>query len=248
MEITVTGFRKKETQDELKKLVDSVGIELPPVYYPSDPWVDDLMDIIEPFRDISKKLEQRRIDRDIEIRESGNNFIANQAWLCWKKDDIRFYLCESPLHTERERMKLSHPDLYEKLTYIHEAGRFNGYCHFPVCPTVAPGRDGILSYVTVHGGMTFFQEWQDGSMTYGFDTAHFNSEELGPLLDDLEWLMAECERMAYGIKVAARFEPYYLKARTNKAKARVLDRMTQFMHLDVYDNTGVILKILGGDL
>jgi hypothetical protein len=55
--------------------------------------------------------------------------------------------------------------------------------------------------------------------------------------------------MGRGIQIAARFEPYYLKAgNDNRKKARVLDRMRSFLGETDAPNTGVLLKILTGEL
>jgi hypothetical protein len=127
---------------------------------------------------------------------------------------------------------------------ILDGGEYNGYCRFPKLPGEATGYGGIYTYVPVHGGLTFFQEWIDGSVTYGFDTSHFNSSEA---LCTLPWMREQTEQMVRGILIAARFEKYYLRAgNDNDKKGRILDRMARFLGNDL--NTGVMLNLLSGEL
>lgn len=103
-----------------------------------------------------------------------------------------------------------------------ELGHFCGYVRLPKRPFREQGYDGILTYVPVHGGITYADESKDGSMVYGFDCAHYNS---GPETKELKWVKAETERLAKMLKLARRFERRYLLAKTNKGKAGVLDAM-----------------------
>ena len=192
-------------------------------------------------------------DRQIETRkrvmESETDFIADQAWLCWSKGDLRFFLSESRVYRETQELKVTRPQLYATLPTLARWGRFNGYVRFPKLPVVAPGIHGILDYIPVHGGITFCQEWRDDSVTYGFDTAHAISAEMGEIINDVGWMMTETESMGRAIQIAARFEPYYLNAdEDNDRKARVLDRMGKFMPVDPTGNLSIMLNLLRGEL
>jgi hypothetical protein len=50
-----------------------------------------------------------------------------------------------------------------------------GYCRFIERPVREVGYKGILTYVPVHGGITYANEDEDG-MVYGFDCAHAGDE------------------------------------------------------------------------
>ncbi|HTF69761.1 MAG TPA: hypothetical protein VK638_44500 [Edaphobacter sp.] len=212
-------------------------------------------DLFDFFGDIDTVIDRlnEKLQRDGAIRRekilaSKTNFIADHAHLCWSKGDLQFFLCEHPIHAEGRRVQQENPKLYSELSIYKKVGRYNGYVRFPSLPMIVPGFKGILTYVPVHGGITYFQDWWDASVTYGFDVGHLISESMLEIISDIGWMMAETEGMARGIQIAARFEPYYLNARTEEQKARVLDRMGRFMPLDIHGNTGAMLKLLSGSL
>jgi hypothetical protein len=212
-------------------------------------------DLVRSMAELSFRMEQRQAARNQEIIESKVNIISDDAFLCWKSEapemkGLRFYLCASRVWESFQKMD-SDPDPEIRrigARYSAEFGKYNGYVQFPNLPTVAPGYKGILAYVPVHGGITYFQQWWDGSVTYGFDTGHSHSEEMGETINDMGWLMAEAESMARNILIVARFEPYYLNARTEERKAVVLNRMNRFLQIDVMGNMGVMLNLLSGEL
>jgi hypothetical protein len=204
-------------------------------------------DLIDAMTAVLERMQVKQVEHRVRILESKENRISNLAYLCWSKGDLKFYLCENPVYKEAMRIKAEKPDLYEQLTLLNEVGRFNGYAQFPSMPLIAPGYRGIAVYVPVHGGITYFQDWWDGSVTYGFDTAHACSGESIEIISDIGWMMAETESMARGIQIAARFERYYLNANTNERKAVVLDRMGKFLPMDE-PNTSVLLNLLAGEL
>jgi hypothetical protein len=172
------------------------------------------------------------------------DIIAEVAVEHWQKDGVDLYICEAPSWQEMQSMQLLHALRGEMTRYF---GRWNGYCKFAKLPGLIPGFNGIYTYVPVHGGLTYFQEWADGSVTYGFDTSHAYSAE-SPI-DDLGWMHLETESMARSIQIAARFERYYLNAGdSNKKKGRVLDRMGKFLPVEISGNFGVMLRLLGGEL
>lgn len=204
------------------------------------------------FRALPSKASKGRIvdfEGNQKILESKTDFIADQAFLCWAKGDLRFFLVESPVYLEVQKMKaLNNPQLAGSIKLLTGHGRYNGYVRFPKLPLVAPGYKGIVGYVPVHGGITFFQEWWDGSCTYGFDTGHIWSGNIPEIINNIDWLMAETESLGFGIKIAARFEPYYLNARTEQRKAIILDRMGEFMPLNVGENFNVMMNLMSGEL
>jgi len=132
--------------------------------------------------------------------------------------------------------------------HIEERTWYCGYCTFERRPVREDGYGGILTYVPVHGGITFSHEDVDGKMTYGFDCAHVD-DELRPELMDAAWLRAESEKMARCIEIAAKHEEAYLLARTREKKAEVLGVFeNEVGGIPVGDNFGAMIKILSGAL
>ena len=142
---------------------------------------------------------------------------------------------------------------------IDEARRHHmcGYVRFPKRPVREQGYEGILDYVPVHGGITYAEEDEDGSMVYGFDCAHAGDregEENWRLVSDPEWVKAEAERMALGIEVAAKYEERYLLAGANEDKAAVIDEYHAELEAagvdrrPAYQSMGMMLNLLSGQL
>lgn len=144
------------------------------------------------------------------------------------------------------------------------SGHLCGYVRFPNRPLRENGYDGILTYVPVHGGITYAAQDDDGSMVYGFDCSH--SGDAPPIEHESEiglryrdptahvWtedeVRPETERMARGIALAAKYEERYLLAAENEEKASTIDEFTAELGvpLDVSDNFGVMINVLGGKL
>jgi hypothetical protein len=125
-----------------------------------------------------------------------------------------------------------------------------GYASFPKRPTKEEGYRGILTYVPVHGGITFAEE-QDGRMVYGFDCDHYGDEDR-PELKDLDWLRRECARMALGIQVAAKYEDAYLVADARGVvcvavvDAYLAEMKGHGVEFDLKGNFGALLTIMSG--
>ncbi|KKL56665.1 hypothetical protein LCGC14_2243170, partial [marine sediment metagenome] len=103
---------------------------------------------------------------------------------------------------------------------------------------------GILTYVPVHGGITFARETKFGTV-YGFDTAHLDSEKLPR--DDHKWIKKQCKIMIDGILKAAEVEDNYLHCKTNKGKAKWAQMIQDINPSEGY-NFGVGIKLLSGEL
>lgn len=98
----------------------------------------------------------------------------------WKKGAIDF---------EIKRINLGLPGPYPY--------HYCGYC--TICGEKQPTEEQLWSGVDVHGSITYNQKSDDGkSVTYGFDCGH-HSDKYNPKLRDIDWLTAECERMAVDI-------------------------------------------------
>jgi hypothetical protein len=123
-------------------------------------------------------------------------------------------------------------------------GTLNGYVVFPNKPVRESGYDGIVSYVPVHGGITYCHHEKEGSI-YGFDTLHCDSADY-PRTNE-SWIEEQITIMLHGIQLAAKVELKYLKAVTNKGKGKWA-QMVQDLQPEQSKNFGVMIKLLSGQL
>jgi len=129
-------------------------------------------------------------------------------------------------------------------------GHLCGYVRFPSRPVRESGYRGILSFVPVHGGITYASEDDDGSMVYGFDCSH-SGDWSSYDTSGKNWTEGEVEvgtrNMASGIRHAVAFEDRYLLACDGEERAAVLDEYTEAhgIPFDVTDNFGAMI-VLGG--
>jgi len=135
----------------------------------------------------------------------------------------------------------------------HAMGHYCGYVRFPRRPVKEKEYGGIITYVPVHGGITYAKESEDGSVVYGFDCAHCGDWSFvnpGGKKWTLEEVKLEAEKMAEGIKLAAEYEKHYLQCTTNRGKAKVVDEFHRELgvRFDVTDNFGAMLNLLSGEL
>lgn len=147
-----------------------------------------------------------------------------------------------------------------------ETGRINGYKYFILeapfenalngyilfeskhshtkKPVLENGYNGILSYVPVHGGITFCSHSKEGSF-YGFDTIHFNSENFPRL--DIKWIKSQIEIMLKGILIAKKVEKKYLQSCSNKQKIKYCEMVFNVNPTEEF-NMGITLNLLSGRL
>jgi len=142
-------------------------------------------------------------------------------------------------------------DLVFSIVKHSSMGHYCGYVRFPKRPVREKGYGGILTYVPVHGGITYAKQSEDGSMVYGFDCAHAgDSIEKWPI----EKVEKETEKMAVAIEIAKKYEKRYLRNYTAKGKAKVIDEFHKELAekhgitFKLQDNFGAMLNILAGDL
>jgi len=132
-------------------------------------------------------------------------------------------------------------------------GHYCGYCIFPERPLIERGYSGIAIYVPVHGGITFSESGENlnpptSGYVYGFDCAHCNDDS-NPDCTDVYWLTTECEKMAAGIKVAAKYEQRFLDASGNDPVAKILDEMHKELGgFNLQDNFGAMIRVMCGSL
>ena len=138
------------------------------------------------------------------------------------------------------------------MLHHHSCGHYCGYVVFPARFTVEDGYNGLLTYVPVHGGITFAEERADKSMAYGFDCNH--CDDAGKdILRDRDWLVAECERMAIGIVAAKQCEQDYLLSADSEAKSAVIRKYHEHVStlgadFDLQDNFGAMIRVFCGEL
>lgn len=126
-------------------------------------------------------------------------------------------------------------------------GHFCGYAKFTRAQTLSGGYDGLLTYVPVHGGITYARQCSDG-FVYGFDCAHYNS----PTVPSRDWLIEQCRTMVIGIKLASKLEPVYLSA-SREERAELIDTMQRDVELETGTavdkfNFGVCINLLSGNI
>lgn len=148
---------------------------------------------------------------------------------------------------------------------------FCGYIRFPYRFLEEVGYNGILTYVPVHGGITYAEESGDGSIVYGFDCAH-SGDWSSSHPKGHEWTEAEVVReisnMALGILTAWKFERKYLYSdfRTwfernilrkdvseSERKAKVVDKYHKELErknvrFNLQDNFGAMINVLAGEI
>lgn len=147
-----------------------------------------------------------------------------------------------------------------------------GYAVFPSRPSKEEGYNGLLTYVPVHGGITYADQREDGSMAYGFDCVHAD-DETNSSLRSLPWLLAECGRMALSIREATidrrkwwvriwqrlrygrgewSLEDRYLATEDRDEKADIIDEYHKVLRerhaigFDLTDNFGAMINCLTG--
>lgn len=140
--------------------------------------------------------------------------------------------------------------LHLSIVWNGEAGHYCAYCRFPKRPVREAGYQGILTWVPVHGGITFAKEGKDGSFVYGFDCGH-SEDEKRPELQDIDWLKAEAERMADAINAAKGYERRFLRCITNRGKLKAIEDYhaelkSKGIHFDLQDNFGAMISVLCG--
>lgn len=124
-------------------------------------------------------------------------------------------------------------------------GGLNGYVRFAVKPVKSAGYDGILTYVPVHGGITYVEHDELGSV-YGFDTGHCDSESFPR--NDPQWILDQCKIMADAIRFAAGLEDEYLLAEgDNDKRAAIADKLCAFQPGQKL-NFGAMINLLCGRL
>ena len=161
-----------------------------------------------------------------EETKTVNSWIESKAVSSGEIDGHKYWICKHPMMDRG-------------------LGGFNGYVLFPKRPVKEPAYGGILTYVPVHGGITYAEEDGDG-IVYGFDTGHCDSESYP--IRETEWIKGQCKIMLAAIKRAAELEDKYLLAcGDNEARAEIADEIGDIQPGQKM-NTMAILNALSGRL
>lgn len=125
-------------------------------------------------------------------------------------------------------------------------GHACGYARFPSKPVKEDGYYGILTYVPVHGGITYAEK-DDAGMVYGFDCAH-SGDDCDPRTWDTEWLKGQCHVMVDAIIAAATVEDEYLATEDSGERGKLLDRYLEPFGGPDMSNSGMLLNLMAGQL
>jgi len=129
-------------------------------------------------------------------------------------------------------------------------GNLQGYARFPKRPLHEKTFHGIVTYVPAPGGITFAHQYADGSFVYGYDTDHI--EQHGLRYKEVNWHVAQVERMVDALIIAKRLERAYRLAGTQGAKITVLNEFVRRICFrsrqayDITDNFGLMMSLLTG--
>lgn len=132
--------------------------------------------------------------------------------------------------------------------WIHPGAGFggmNGYIVFEKKPVREDSYNGILTYVPVHGGITYCSHDPYGSV-YGFDTAHCDSNNFP--IHNIKWIKKQISVMLEGIKRATKVEAKYLRCISNKGKAKHCEYVQKAGESEQRLNFGVSINLLSGQL
>jgi len=158
---------------------------------------------------------KRRIDatRAAKQKEDRQQWLDDKAIETGEIEGHRFWVVPSP------GMANETPDFVARFGRV---SGLNGYLHFDKRPVSEPEDGGLLVYVPVHGGITFWGN-HDGGVVYGFDSGHHDSGRY-PTREP-SWVKDELTIMLAGIKAAARVESAYLAAIDPEARALLAEEV-----------------------
>lgn len=156
------------------------------------------------------------------MSQTANEYIKLHAIKSWEPSpDVHCYICR-PLFTDH----------------------LCGYVQMPTAkPFQEPSYYGFLTYVPVHGGITYAE-----APVYGFDCAHVDDTSDYWTLDRVE---QETNKLVDYLCLAADgWEQAYLAAQTDEQRAEVVDEYHQRCGLqdgfDIRDNFGAMLNVITG--
>jgi len=155
----------------------------------------------------------------------------------------RYWLLKNPMWNDRYAHLLP-----ESTRELLPHGGYNGYVEFRRRPVKEETYNGIVTYVPVHGGITYSYHAEDKSCSvYGFDTAHYDSDSYP--IRNRDWIRHQIFVMVDGLLTAQMYEKAYLKGKNNNnVKMKYADRVSGSGSKEQRMNFGVMLNLLGGSL
>ena len=206
-------------------------------------FMSDFEDFDNALQDIAHKMEElaierrRRVESVIAERGPQNGWMRKGAVEIFTLDGEECWIVKHPLWDGLEEFNKGLPDI------VRLAVGYNGYVCFKQKPVIEPDHRGILTYVPVHGGITYCVHDEIGSV-YGFDTGHADSG--GYPIRDIDWIKNNILLMILGIRKAAEIEPEYLKADgDNQRRAELVNPLVE---LADGLNFGTLINLLSGEL
>jgi hypothetical protein len=167
-----------------------------------------------------------------------NGWIKREAVEIFEIEGHECWIVKNGAWDEFDKLRERFPDFP-----FLEVG-YNGYAVWKERPLVEPGFYGVLAYVPVHGGITYAEHDELGTV-YGFDTAHANSE--GFPIRDIEWIKHEILMLILGVEMAAKIEPEYLAADgDNQRRAELVQPLIDLAEGGL--NFGTMLNLMSGEL
>jgi hypothetical protein len=203
--------------------------------------VDD--ELTRALEDMARRIEELAIDyrqrteQSVAERGPQNSWLRKDAMEIFTLDDEECWIIKPHVWDEFDEIAKELPD-FRGLTV-----GYNGYVCFKQKPVIEPGNRGILTYIPVHGGITYCVHDEIGSV-YGFDTAHSDSDQYP--IRDVDWVKNNILLMMLGIRKAAEIEPEYLRADgDNQRRAELVQPL-----VDLADglNFGTMINLLSGEL
>lgn len=145
---------------------------------------------------------------------------------------------------------------------LQDDGHYCGYVRFAKRPVVERGYDGFVTYIPVHGGITFARGSENGSMVYGFDCAHAG-DWVSYCPSGHKWtedeVVVETEKLLRNFQLGLKYEKRYLgkysrkgrylRKNTVRERAKILDEyMREADGTGIMDNFGVLINLFTGQL
>lgn len=173
----------------------------------------------------SRRIRIKRLRRWRRLQAHYPDRFEREDFKCVSKKDCgRFEVMVTSFRRKDYSYLMSIPESIPTPDYKDwpDITQFNGYCRFRSKPVIERGYHGILSYVPVHGGITYANHDRLVSV-YGFDTAHANDEQ-NPLVKNIEWVEYQAWLMGKSIALASLYELDYLRSECPYFRARIIDK------------------------
>lgn len=145
-------------------------------------------------------------------------------------------------------------------------GHHCGYVRVAGNPFIEKSYNGFLVYIPVHGGLTYAEMDDDGTMVYGFDYNHSDDMDLssGEVFNirtgkfnlkpqNPDEIMVEARKLFVSLRLAIQYERRYEASQNPKDTARIIDQFHNELKkegiiFNLTDNFGAMLNIVCGKI